>query len=814
MPGTILVEADDAQFLQLQKNVGEFDRWRLHKQLLAGMDGTVVFHQASNSAESGLLAPENLLSLWPNIKTHHKEARQAITLASLLQDEDNCANWLMVDCLPALPIVQGAGGQLDRFDVIAVRVVFDDEAPDVSVASRSQLDSYLNSCGYRCIAAEPGRHPAVGHALYVRDTQALICRLHQQQVQQRQTCQLEIQELNRANNTAEQLAKELHQEISKLTEAQQAVEKLAAARQQQIDQLEQDNATQARQLRKACEELSNVIDLHVNETDQLGHAKAAAEKLASERLQEVEQLQRANTSQAEQLAQGRAELSKAVEERTAQSRQLAQAREAAAKLAAEHLQQVERLEQATASQAEQLAQSRAELSKAVEEHIAEISQLEQARATADKLATEHQQQIEQIKQANATQAKQFVQIRAELSKLADERAAQINQLEQASEVAHKVATERQQEIEQLKQDGINQTMLFRQKLEELTKIAEERSTRINELANAKDAAEKLADALQKQLAKIQGSEQKVKQAVRIDGEKLQHNGLEEKSGSDKELGFSDQPANQAQKKQIAPKKESGDSSRKFSADANIDELIADISPFFFKKSLTYVDIGAYVGEVFLKLYQSKDIKIREAHLYEPNPESYSQLKNNVDACDISSLHTYNFALSNQSGKKKFSSAKAMTKVTVTPVDEFNSTNTFTAESYGLDQISLAFTDKHIDFLKIDVEGQEMDVLLSATNLLTEQRIDLIYIEVGFNKHGTQQTYFAEIDFMLQSFGYRVFKIYEQKSEWMQDSPLLRRCNFAYMSSRFAGANPYKATLEIQKLKNEIKDFRQRLGNDH
>ena len=88
---------------------------------------------------------------------------------------------------------------------------------------------------------------------------------------------------------------------------------------------------------------------------------------------------------------------------------------------------------------------------------------------------------------------------------------------------------------------------------------------------------------------------------------------------------------------------------------------------------------------------------------------------------------------------------------------------------------------------------------------------MIYIELGFNRAGSQQSYFGDIDIRLQDLGYRVFRIYEQRNEWIADSPLLRRCNFAYMSARFAEANPYKARKEILELKNEINQMKQGLG---
>ncbi len=235
--------------------------------------------------------------------------------------------------------------------------------------------------------------------------------------------------------------------------------------------------------------------------------------------------------------------------------------------------------------------------------------------------------------------------------------------------------------------------------------------------------------------------------------------------------------------------------QKFSSDADIDDFIEDIAPFFLNRSIVYVDVGAYIGEVFTKLLASKKIKIREAHLIEPNPESYRKLQDAAKASNMQACNTYHMGISNHPGTAKFKAAQSMTKRVRADISSEKSSNIFETECRKLDDIAELFTDKHVHLMKLDVEGEELDVLKSAEQLLKNQRIDVLYVEVGFNRNGTQQTYFGDLDAVLQSYGYRVFKIYEQKNEWIDDSPLLRRCNAAYMSSQFEAAHPYTKTLK-------------------
>jgi FkbM family methyltransferase len=238
---------------------------------------------------------------------------------------------------------------------------------------------------------------------------------------------------------------------------------------------------------------------------------------------------------------------------------------------------------------------------------------------------------------------------------------------------------------------------------------------------------------------------------------------------------------------------------------DVDNFIEDITPFFYGKSLTYVDIGACYGDVFFKFHNAKGLKVREAHLFEPNPDNYKALTEKLKKLDISSIHTYKIGVYSKDTILQFLKAKTMTRVLDQLVDENLSSNVFEVNCSPLDSFIDVFTDHHINVLKIDVEGSEVEVLKGAQMLFKEQMVDLIYIELGFNVNATQQVYFGKVDSILQELGYRCFKIYEQKNEWIDDSPLLRRCNFAYMSASFAKSNPYKLVKELQKLREKHYD---------
>ncbi|HSW22938.1 MAG TPA: hypothetical protein VLJ62_09235, partial [Burkholderiaceae bacterium] len=164
-----LVEADDGQVARLQQVCEARPQWRVRKQVVGTVAEATTFHVASMASESGLLEPEGLRSLWPNLRTRHKQTRQAIALAELLEAEDATVNWLVLDCLPGLPLLQSIEPQLAHVDVLLVRAMLEGAPGPLTGMDERSIESWLHGEGFRRIATEPGRHPAVGHVLLVRD---------------------------------------------------------------------------------------------------------------------------------------------------------------------------------------------------------------------------------------------------------------------------------------------------------------------------------------------------------------------------------------------------------------------------------------------------------------------------------------------------------------------------------------------------------------------------------------------------------------------------------------------------------------------
>jgi hypothetical protein len=177
-PTVMLVEADGDLFQLLQRVTSQHTQWQLNQQLVAPDNGPVIFHQASLSSENGLLQPELLRSLWSNLKTRSQQTLQPISLKRLIHDGQSPVNWLLVDCLPALPIIESAGPALDSINVIMARVILDESSLCDRTTHLVSLQAALNDDHFRLLTIEPSRNHAVGYALFARNPESIIQTIH------------------------------------------------------------------------------------------------------------------------------------------------------------------------------------------------------------------------------------------------------------------------------------------------------------------------------------------------------------------------------------------------------------------------------------------------------------------------------------------------------------------------------------------------------------------------------------------------------------------------------------------------------------
>lgn len=303
----LLVEADESQCQHLSAVVQAEDNWQLSQQLVAAKEGDAAFYRANNSAENGLLDPQLLRNIWPNIDIRDETVLPATTLAALQDDYALHANWLLVDCLPGVPILSGAGDTLAQFDVVVVRMLLKDDVLDESLAHQRTLDHFMVEQGFRCLVVEPERHPALGHGLYVRDFPSVA----QQQFEQNQQLEndllaveknaadtaVQLETVTRVKLDKEKQAEELKSQVVNLEQVKTELEKVAAEQKQQLAQKNKLADEQNSRIRDLTEQLAQAVQLQEEQT-----------RLAAERQTKIAQLTQARNEQAELVVESQSQL--------------------------------------------------------------------------------------------------------------------------------------------------------------------------------------------------------------------------------------------------------------------------------------------------------------------------------------------------------------------------------------------------------------------------------------------------------------------------------------------------------------------------
>jgi hypothetical protein len=79
------------------------------------------------------------------------------------------------------------------------------------------------------------------------------------------------------------------------------------------------------------------------------------------------------------------------------------------------------------------------------------------------------------------------------------------------------------------------------------------------------------------------------------------------------------------------------------------------------------------------------------------------------------------------------------------------------QAQKLDSFCDQHTIRNIDFLKIDTEGSELNVLLGARSLLREKRIGILQFEYG-GTYTDAHIYLKDVYDLLKGYGYTIYKI--------------------------------------------------------
>jgi hypothetical protein len=338
----LCIEADASRTTSWQDRLSPDARGRMRViHAIAGpTDGPGVFHRASNPAEDGLVAPQTLSALWPQLKCVESRPVETLSIDSIVLsevDEGDVPNaWLIVDCFPADALLEGARALLQRTNIVVARTRAD-ECTDGSF-------DFLRMLGFTPFGSVETNHPGVQHLLWVRSPAALKDQLQQSADALDVACHLVAQATAVRDDTLtqnEQVAASLNEQLAtaqKLREERDRLHELCEERRSAVETVTQQHSVLAAE--------RDLISRNLGQRESaLASANAANGQLISERDSAVSEHLAAVASATARIEQ--LENALAVAERRGQ--QWLEERDTHAALAAERQGIVSSLEQARAA---------------------------------------------------------------------------------------------------------------------------------------------------------------------------------------------------------------------------------------------------------------------------------------------------------------------------------------------------------------------------------------------------------------------------------------------------------------------------------
>ena len=204
-------------------------------------------------------------------------------------------------------------------------------------------------------------------------------------------------------------------------------------------------------------------------------------------------------------------------------------------------------------------------------------------------------------------------------------------------------------------------------------------------------------------------------------------------------------------KNIGPAGYVNDSSEEWALQWCVDQLPTD-------KPFVLFDAGANKGQYATQALALLGDRVH-AHCFEPSPRTFAELSANM--AGKNQVKLLNFGLSSKPGELQlFSHLGGSAEASLAKRDlshwgiEQNIAETVALRT--LDDYCRETATTSIDFLKIDVEGHEIEVLRGASAMLNERRIRFVQFEFG-SPDIESRTFFKDIFHFLNP-NYRIYRI--------------------------------------------------------
>ncbi len=149
-----------------------------------------------------------------------------------------------------------------------------------------------------------------------------------------------------------------------------------------------------------------------------------------------------------------------------------------------------------------------------------------------------------------------------------------------------------------------------------------------------------------------------------------------------------------------------------------------IEPLLSKDDIVF-DVGANMGIVANWFAQ----RCKHIHAFEPHPGNIATIKSQQELRNIDNITLHNIALGRTHSKMQLHVKQFHGHHSLGDVDNSPTIDKIEVDVNTIDEVTKNLGIKAINFLKIDVEGFESDVLHGAENLLKNKKIEYILFEL-------------------------------------------------------------------------------------
>ncbi len=177
-----------------------------------------------------------------------------------------------------------------------------------------------------------------------------------------------------------------------------------------------------------------------------------------------------------------------------------------------------------------------------------------------------------------------------------------------------------------------------------------------------------------------------------------------------------------------------------------------------RPGVTFFDVGAHVGQYALVASESVT-GTGSVHAFEPDPQTYGWLADNIKRNHLTNVFTNHLALSDAPGTLDFylSDVHDIGSNSLRPPERFTG-RTVKVTATTLDEYVKSRGVARVDLMKIDVEGAECAVLKGASALLDRDDRPVMILEFEEARQLAFQSSCAALAALLEAKRYSLFRL--------------------------------------------------------